>query len=67
MLGKQYIITDYGIKDDGNIYTEQLQKLIDDASSNGGGVIIVPPGTYLTGALSLKQGLIYICAAEEFF
>lgn len=63
MLGKQYIITDYGIKNDGNIYTEQLQKLIDDASRNGGGVIIVPPGTYLTGALFFKAGVnLYLCS-----
>ena len=28
-LGKQYIITDYGIHDDGRIYTDNFQKLID--------------------------------------
>ncbi len=49
-----YIITDYGIKDDGNIYTEQFQKLINSVYDNGGGYIIIPDGTYMTGALFFK-------------
>lgn len=56
-LGRQYILTDYGINADGNIHTEQLQKLIDTAADNGGGVIVVPEGTYLTGALFFRQGV----------
>ena len=56
-LGKQYIITDHGISDDGKIYTEQFQALIDEVSSNGGGVIVVPSGTYYTGALFFKNGV----------
>lgn len=49
-----YIITDYGIKDDGNIYTEEFQKLINSVYDNGGGYIIIPDGTYMTGALFFK-------------
>ena len=56
-LGKQYIITDYGIVDDGEVQTEKLQGLIDLAATEGGGVIVVPSGTYLTGALYFKQGV----------
>ena len=52
-----YIITDYGIKDDGNIYTEEFQKLINSVYDNGGGYIIIPDGTYMTGALFFKQGV----------
>lgn len=55
-----YIITDYGIKDDGNIYTEEFQKLINSVYDNGGGYIIIPDGTYMTGALFLSQELICI-------
>lgn len=55
-LGKQYILTDYGIYDDGKIYTREIQRLIDSASENGG-VIVVPEGTYRTGALFFKQGV----------
>lgn len=56
-LGNHYLITDYGIYDDGRIYTDEFQKLIDDIAENGGGVIDVPPGVYITGALFFKQGV----------
>ena len=56
-LGKQYLITDYGIADDGKVYTEKIQALIDTVVQNGGGVVVVPSGTYLTGALYLKNGV----------
>ena len=56
-LGKQYVITDYGICDDGRVYTNRLQQLIDSAAEQGGGVIVVPAGTYLTGALFFKQNV----------
>ena len=56
-LGKQYKITDYGILNDGRIYTKELQALIDKVASDGGGVIVVPQGTYLSGALFFKQGV----------
>ncbi len=56
-LGKQYKITDYGVKSDGKIYTEKLQNLIDLAHEEGGGVIVVPKGVYYTGAIFFKQGV----------
>ena len=56
-LGKQYRVTDYGVLNDGRIHTEQLQGLIDKVASNGGGVVVVPEGTYLTGAVFFKQGV----------
>ena len=56
-LGKPYVITDYGVCDDGRIYTKQLQNLIDSVAENGGGVMVVPSGTYYTGALFFKQGV----------
>ena len=52
-----YIITDYGIKDDGNIYTEEFQKLINSVYDNGGGYIMIPDGTYMTGSLFFKPGV----------
>ena len=55
-LGKMYYITDYGVKDDGNIYTKELQALINEVANNGGGVIVVPKGTYRTGAIFFRQG-----------
>ena len=56
-LGQQYILTKYDILDDGKIHTEEIQSLIDTAAKNGGGVIVVPKGTYLTGALFFRQGV----------
>ena len=61
-MGKQYTLTDYGISDDGKIYTKEIQSVIDKAAEEGGGVIVVPEGTYMTGALFFKQGVnLYIC------
>lgn len=56
-LGKQYLLTDYGVSDDGNIYTEKIQALIDLVHENGGGVIVVPKGKYCSGVLYFKQGV----------
>lgn len=56
-LGKQYVLTQYNIFDDGKIYTKEIQDLIDRAAEQGGGVIVVPAGTYLTGSLFFKQGV----------
>ncbi len=56
-LGKPYVITDYGVRDDGKVYTEALQTLINTVAAQGGGVVVVPEGTYYTGALFFKQGV----------
>ena len=56
-LGKQYVLTEYGIFDDGRIYTKEIQSLIETVHKEGGGVIVVPPGTYMTGSLFFKQGV----------
>ena len=61
-LGKQYDITDYGVKDDGSVQTDKIQNLIDEISKNGGGVLVVPSGTFITGALFFKKGVnLYVC------
>lgn len=54
-LGNQYNIADYGVINDSTILqTEKIQAVIDQASRKGGGVIIIPKGTYLSGALFFK-------------
>ena len=56
-LGKKYVITEYGVRNDSTIVqTDAIQKVIDLAASNGGGVIVIPRGTYLSGSLFFKQG-----------
>ncbi len=61
-LGKQYLLTEYGILDDGKLHTKEIQGLIDQAAVEGG-VIVVPAGTYLTGSLYFKQG-VHLYVAE---
>lgn len=56
-LGRQYVITNYSIFDDGKIYTKEFQALIDKVYKDGGGVIVVPEGTYITGALYFRQNV----------
>lgn len=54
-LGKQFNIKDFGAVDDSTIIqTAIIQKAIDKANSLGGGVIVIPKGTFLSGALFFK-------------
>jgi len=54
-LGKQYVITECGAKNDSTIIqTKVIQKAIDKAAKKGGGVIVIPKGTFLSGALFFK-------------
>lgn len=54
-LGKQFVITRYGaIHDSTQLQTAVIQKTIDEASRQGGGVVVIPKGTFLSGALFFK-------------
>ena len=56
-LGRQYVVTDYGVTNDSNVVqTKALQAVIDRAAQEGGGVVVIPRGTFLSGALFFKQG-----------
>lgn len=56
-LGKQYVITDYGVSTDPEVLqTEAIQRVIDTAASEGGGVVVVPRGTFLSGSLFFRKG-----------
>jgi len=56
---KQYIITKFGAVADGKtVNTKAIQAAIDKCAANKkGGVVVVPAGTFLTGAIFLKQGV----------
>ncbi|MBR1667638.1 MAG: right-handed parallel beta-helix repeat-containing protein [Bacteroidaceae bacterium] len=56
-LGKKYRVTDYGVVNDGKLHTQEMQALIDKVAADGGGLVVVPEGTYMTGALFFKQGV----------
>lgn len=62
-LGRKYVITSYGVKNDSTLLqTEAIQRVIDLAAAEGGGVIVVPEGTFLSGSLFFKQGThLHIC------
>jgi len=54
-LGKQFVVTDFGVINDSNIIqTNVIQNVINEASKHGGGVIVIPKGTFLSGALFFK-------------
>lgn len=56
-LGKQYVLTDYGVvAGSTEVQTQKIQAVIDRCAQEGGGVIVVPQGTFKTGALFFKQG-----------
>lgn len=57
-LGKQYVVTDYGVKADSTlVQTEALQAVIDRIAQEGGGALVIPKGTFLSGSLFFKQGV----------
>ena len=53
-----YAITKYGAVADGKtLATVAIQKAIDACNGAGGGTVDVPPGTFLTGTISLKSNV----------
>ena len=56
-LGRQYVLTDYGVlAGSTDVQTRQIQAVIDRCAQEGGGVVVVPTGTFKTGALFFNQG-----------
>jgi polygalacturonase len=57
-VAKRYIITGAGAVGDGQTpNTSAIQALIDKVAQQGGGILVVPKGTFITGALFFKQGV----------
>ncbi len=55
---KRYVISELGAVGDGiAVNTQAIQAAIDRCAADGGGVIVVPKGTFLSGALYFKQGV----------
>jgi exo-poly-alpha-galacturonosidase len=56
---KRYLVTKYGAVGDGKtVNTKAIQKALDTcAGTKQGGVVVVPKGTFLSGAIFLKQGV----------
>ena len=63
-LGRRYVVTDHGVKNDSTLLqTEAIQAVIDKASAEGGGVIVIPRGTFLSAALFFKPGT-HLCVEQ---
>jgi polygalacturonase len=56
---KQFVVTQFGAVGDGTtVNTKAIQAAIDKAAANKkGGVVVIPKGTFLSGAIFLKQGV----------
>ncbi|MEO6673761.1 MAG: glycoside hydrolase family 28 protein [Ginsengibacter sp.] len=55
---KRFLITDYGAMADTTVLnTIAIQKAIDDCAANGGGMVVVPEGTFISGAIFLKKNV----------
>lgn len=53
----KFRISELGVENDSTkVQTSRLQALIDIAEAQGGGTIVIPAGTWLTGALFFKPG-----------
>lgn len=55
---KEFNVKDFGAKGDGvTIETKAIQAASDAAYANGGGIVVIPEGTYLSGALFFRNGV----------
>ena len=56
LQAQEFNIIEFGVKVDSNlIQTKAIQKVIDRAAAKGGGSIVIPKGTFLSGALFFKK------------
>jgi polygalacturonase len=54
----RFVISEHGSIGDGKtLNTRAIQATIDRCATNGGGAIVVPPGTFITGSIFLKQSV----------
>jgi len=55
---KRFTISEFGAVADGEtVNTKAIQAAIEKCAAAGGGVVVVPKGTFLSGAIFLKQGV----------
>ena len=55
---KDFVITDFGAVEGGKEdCTNAIKKAVDKCNSEGGGRVVIPEGTFLTGAIHLKSNI----------
>ncbi|TAK51757.1 MAG: glycoside hydrolase family 28 protein [Bacteroidetes bacterium] len=55
---QQFSILEFGAKEGGTVKcTDAIQHAIDDAANAGGGTVVIPKGTWLTGAIHLESNI----------
>ena len=54
---KEWRIDDFGARDDGKVHTRLIQCAIEAARISGGGTVVVPEGTFISGALFFRRGV----------
>lgn len=55
---QRFVITDHrALGDARTLNTTAIQETVDRCAASGGGMVVVPKGTFVTGALFLKQGV----------
>ena len=58
LFGKDYNVSDFGVKADGiTVNTCSIQKAIDFINENGGGRLVFNAGNYVTGSIYLKSNV----------
>ena len=58
VMGENVTVLDFDAVPDGKtLTTVAIQKAIDHCSDTGGGTVTVPPGTYLTHTVHLRDGV----------
>jgi len=58
LVQRRYLVTEHGAVGDGQaLNTKAIQTAIDRCAAEGGGVVVIPKGTFLSGAIFLKQGV----------
>ncbi len=62
---QRFVISDFGAVADGKtVNTKAIQSAIDKCAAAGGGVVVVPKGTFSSGAIFLKQGA-NLCVEQD--
>jgi len=65
MFARSISVRDFGAKGDGiTLDTLAIQSAIDACSAQGGGTVYLPAGRYLTGTITLKDGVTFHLGAQ---